>query len=144
MGVLRPLAQSVGAVVLDGRLRWARVRGWEADAAGAQAERALARVGLAERAAQRVNRLSAGEVQRVALARALASARGLLIVDEPTSRLDEASAHVVAELLGTAADDGQTVICATHDPVLVRGAEHVLELQRSRSESTDMASTRYQ
>ena len=53
----------------------------------------------ADRTRQRVHRLSAGEAQRLALARALAGARGLLIVDEPTSRQDEANARAVAALL---------------------------------------------
>jgi ABC-type lipoprotein export system ATPase subunit len=106
-----------------------RVRGWQAEAARERAAVALARVGIAERARQRVNRLSAGERQRVALARALASARGLLLVDEPTSRLDEANADGVAELLAeAAADEDQTVICATHDPAVVRRADAVLAL----------------
>jgi ABC-type lipoprotein export system ATPase subunit len=87
---------------------------------------ALTRVGLAHRARQRVARLSAGEAQRVALARALACARGLLLLDEPTSRLDEANAVMVAELLRT---EHQTVVCATHDPEVVRRADHVLELK---------------
>jgi ABC-type lipoprotein export system ATPase subunit len=108
-----------------------RVRGYEAEAASERAAVALARVGMADRARQRVHRLSAGEGQRVALARALASARGLLIVDEPTSRLDEASAGVVADLLvRAAADEGQTVICATHDPEVIRRADEVLALGR--------------
>src|SRR5205807_879146 len=86
-------------------------------------------LGLTDRAEQRVERLSAGEAQRVALARALAGARGLLVVDEPTSRLDEAAAIEVAELLAAAAaEDGQTVICASHDPAVIRRADHVLAL----------------
>ena len=108
-----------------------RIRGWEPDVAGDRAIWALAGVGLAQRARQRVQRLSAGEEQRVALARALASARGLLIVDEPTSRLDEANAAVVARLLAAAsAEERQTVICATHDPELIRRADAVLTLDR--------------
>jgi ABC-type lipoprotein export system ATPase subunit len=86
---------------------------------------ALAAVGLADRANQRVARLSAGERQRVALARALAAARGLLVVDEPTSRLDESMTLEVGKLLATT---GQTVICATHDPVLIELADEVLAL----------------
>jgi ABC-type lipoprotein export system ATPase subunit len=106
-----------------------RIRGWEPGAAGDRAGWGLGRVGLAGRSRQRVQRLSAGEEQRVALARALASARGLLIVDEPTSRLDEANAAVVARLLAAAsAEEGQTVICATHDPELIRQADAVLTL----------------
>jgi ABC-type lipoprotein export system ATPase subunit len=106
-----------------------RVRGQPADQAAARAAMALNRVGLSGRARQRVQRLSAGETQRVALARALAAAGGLLLVDEPTSRLDHANAGVVADLLSAAArDDGQTVICATHDPAVIRRAEQVLRL----------------
>jgi ABC-type lipoprotein export system ATPase subunit len=114
------------ALVLD-------LRDWPPSAAGDRAAAALARVGLADRARQRTHRLSAGEVQRVALARALASARGLVIVDEPTSRLDEAAARGVGRLLAAAADeDGQTVICATHDPAVIKEADEVVELGRRR------------
>ena len=106
-----------------------RIRGWDADAAAERAARALTRAGLADRARQRVHRLSAGEAQRLALARALASARGLLIVDEPTSRQDENNARAVAALLAAAAhEEGQTVICATHDPAVIRQADKVVVL----------------
>jgi ABC-type lipoprotein export system ATPase subunit len=106
------------------------LRGWAAEAAAERASLVLTGLGLAERASQRVGRLSAGEAQRTALARALASARGLLIVDEPTSRLDEAGAASVAQLLAhAAANDAQTVICATHDPEVIRAADEVLALE---------------
>jgi ABC-type lipoprotein export system ATPase subunit len=89
----------------------------------------LSRLGLSERARQRVDRLSAGETQRVALGRALACARGLLIVDEPTSRLDQANAELVADLLAEAAvGQAQTVVCATHDPHVIRRADDVIVL----------------
>lgn len=108
-----------------------RSRGWDEVSARAQAARVLTRVGLADRARQRAGRLSAGEAQRLALARALASARGLLIVDEPTSRLDEANATMAAELLRAAArEDGQTVLCATHDERLLALADNVVDLAR--------------
>ncbi len=106
-----------------------RIRGWDADAAAERAAQVLTRAGLADRARQRVHRLSAGEAQRLALARALASARGLLIVDEPTSRQDERNARAVAVLLAAAAhEEGQTVICATHDPAVIRQADQVVVL----------------
>ena len=106
-----------------------RVRGWAPEDAARRAAVALTLVGLADRVRQRVSRLSAGEAQRVALARALASARGLLIVDEPTSRLDEATAATVAELLAdAAASDRQTVICASHDERVIERADAVLAL----------------
>jgi len=106
-----------------------RLRGWSTQAAARRATVVLAWVGLSDRARQRVARLSAGEAQRVALARALASARGLLVVDEPTSRLDQAGAATIAELLAAAAvHDRQTVICASHDPEVIRHADEVLAL----------------
>ncbi|MCW2992281.1 MAG: transporter ATP-binding protein, partial [Solirubrobacterales bacterium] len=72
---------------------------------------------------------SAGERQRVAIARAMAGGRGLLLVDEPTSRLDEAQAVAIAELLRRAAHvHGATVVCATHDPVLAEAADERLAL----------------
>ena len=110
-----------------------RVRGWPAAEAGARATEVLARLGLGERLRQRVSRLSAGEAQRVALGRALASARGLVIVDEPTSRLDERAAVDVAALLAAfAAQEGQTIICATHDERVIAHADAVLALSRAR------------
>ena len=106
-----------------------RVRGWDADTAAERAAETLIWAGLADRARQRVHRLSAGEAQRLALARALASARGLLIVDEPTSRQDENNARAIAALLAAAArEEGQTVICATHDPAVIRQADNVVVL----------------
>jgi len=94
---------------------------------GAEAERrasaALADVGLAELAAQRVSRLSMGERQRVALARALAARPALLLADEPTARLDEANARAIGALFAElAARTGAAVVCATHDPVLIEHA----------------------
>ncbi len=105
------------------------LRGWKPAAAAQRASEALTEVGLAERERQRVSRLSAGERQRVALARALACADGLLVVDEPTSRLDEAMTESVAQLLVAAASDrGQTVVCASHDELVIARADAVLEL----------------
>jgi putative ABC transport system ATP-binding protein len=106
-----------------------RLRGWEQAAAARRATVVLDLVGLSERSTQRAFRLSAGEVQRLALARALASAGGLVLVDEPTSRLDEVSAATVAALLARAATEGQTVICASHDPVVIERGDELLALE---------------
>lgn len=105
-----------------------RIRGVDGERATITAESLLAELGLAERTGQRVHRLSAGEVQRVALARAMAAARGLLILDEPTSRLDETSAELVSQLIRQAPGRGQTVICASHDPRLAEHADELLPL----------------
>ena len=89
----------------------------------------LESVGLAERAEQRVSRLSAGERERVAIARAITSGPRLLLADEPTSRLDGANAVAVAALLGRLArETGATVLCATHDALVIEQADEELKL----------------
>jgi putative ABC transport system ATP-binding protein len=105
-----------------------RLRGLDPGEASNLATTFLAALSLSERVHQRVARLSAGEAQRVALARALAGSRGLLILDEPTSRLDEVNASTVAALLAELVSIGQTIICATHDPKLISQADEVLRL----------------
>ncbi len=100
------------------------IRGLEGDA-----RETLNAVGLAERAGQRVSRLSAGEQVRVAVARALASRPALLLVDEPTARLDQANALRLATLLSTLSrETGAAVVCATHDPVVIGQADAELAL----------------
>ncbi len=89
----------------------------------------LSAVGLADRAGQRVSRLSAGEQVRVAVARALAAKPKLLLVDEPTARLDQANARTLSVLLSTLArETGAAVVCATHDPVVIEHADTELSL----------------
>ncbi|HET7049730.1 MAG TPA: ATP-binding cassette domain-containing protein [Solirubrobacteraceae bacterium] len=105
-----------------------QIRGVGVDDAARRATGLLAALALSQRSRQFVSRLSAGETQRVALARALASGRGLIVLDEPTSRLDEANARVVAAVLARARQEGQTIICATHDPLLISAADDVLAL----------------
>jgi ABC-type lipoprotein export system ATPase subunit len=92
---------------------------------------ALESVGLAERATQRVARLSQGERARVAIARAVAARPVLLLADEPTSRLDGANAIAVAVLLRRLArETGAAVVCATHDPLVIEQADVELPLVR--------------
>ena len=105
-----------------------QIRGVGVDDAARRATGLLASLALSQRTRQFVSRLSAGETQRVALARALAGGRGLLVLDEPTSRLDEANARLVAAVLGRARQEGQTIICASHDPLLISEADDVLAL----------------
>jgi putative ABC transport system ATP-binding protein len=90
---------------------------------------ALDAVGLAERATQRVSRLSQGERARVAIARAVAARPTLLLADEPTSRLDGANAIAIAVLLARLArDTGAAVVCATHDPLVIEQADAQISL----------------
>lgn len=86
-------------------------------------------VGLTQRADQRVSRLSTGEHARVAVARAIASSPDVLLVDEPTSRLDQANAASVTALLERLADEWQTaIVCATHDPIVIERAHAEVSL----------------
>jgi ABC-type lipoprotein export system ATPase subunit len=103
------------------------LRGDGADAPSAR--EALVEVGLEHRLRIPVARLSAGERQRVAIARALAADVRLLLVDEPTARMDEDNARLCSGLLARAAHErGLAVVCATHDPVLIEAADEILPL----------------
>jgi ABC-type lipoprotein export system ATPase subunit len=105
------------------------LRGTGAADASSMALDALERVGLGERSGQRVSRLSAGERERVAIARSLAAGPELLLVDEPTSRLDQANALAIGALFArTARETGATIVCATHDPLLIEQADEELPL----------------
>jgi ABC-type lipoprotein export system ATPase subunit len=75
----------------------------------------LARVGLADRARDPVQKLSGGEMQRVAIARALLRRPRLLLADEPTGNLDDANGRAVMQLLlALAAEEGTTLLYVTH------------------------------
>ncbi|MGE3191356.1 MAG: ABC transporter ATP-binding protein, partial [Vicinamibacterales bacterium] len=104
-----------------------------AAAARPQAEALLARVGLADRMDHRPGMLSGGEQQRVAVARALVRRPSLLLADEPTGDLDEATADALHGLLREMHREfGLTAIIATHNPRLAAQCDRILRLEGGR------------
>jgi len=95
----------------------------------------LAAVGLAERLNHYPAQLSGGEQQRVALARALAPNPAILVADEPTGNLDEATGRQIIELLFRGhVERGTTLILVTHDNALAQRCDRVVRLRSGRIE----------
>ena len=98
-----------------------------------RAEALLRRVGLGDRLTHRPGTLSGGEQQRVAVARALVMRPAVLLADEPTGDLDEATADSLHRLLREMHRDfGLTSIIATHNPRLADACDRVLRLHEGR------------
>jgi ABC-type lipoprotein export system ATPase subunit len=115
--------------VLENVLVPALISGGDAAALRARAADLLARVGLVGRRAQPVNLLSGGEMQRVALCRALLRRPRLLLADEPTGNLDEATGQLVMDLLlRMTRDEGSALVYVTHSRELAALADEVWEL----------------
>ena len=89
-------------------------------------------VGLDGRASHRPAQLSGGEQQRVAVARALANEPSLILADEPTGELDEATGLALLELFSRLNRDGATLVFVSHDPIVARAAREVVSLRNGR------------
>jgi ABC-type Mn2+/Zn2+ transport system ATPase subunit len=101
---------------------WLPPRGAEKTAAIA----ALERVGLAERAGTRFGELSGGQRQRALLARALVQDAQLLLLDEPLSGVDPASATLIAGVFEELRAEGRTLLVSSHDVESARTFDRVL------------------
>lgn len=98
-------------------------------AAQDRARELLGALGLGQRLDHRPSQLSGGEQQRVAVARALANKPALVLADEPTGNLDEATADkVLAEFLKLVRDEGSAALVATHNERLARAMDRVVRL----------------
>ena len=105
------------------------------DAAAERARELLGALGLCERLDHRPSQLSGGEQQRVAVARALANRPALVLADEPTGNLDEATANkVIGEFVKLVREQGSAAIVATHNERLALTMDRVVRLHDGRLE----------
>jgi putative ABC transport system ATP-binding protein len=93
----------------------------------------LRAVGLGERLSHYPAQLSGGEQQRVALARALAPDPAILVADEPTGNLDEATGAAIVDLMfALKRERGATLVLVTHDASLARRCDRTLRLRAGK------------
>ena len=98
-----------------------------------RAARALADVGLADRARHLPYELSGGQQQRVAIARALVKAPSVLLADEPTGNLDETTRDEIIDLLARLwQDQGLTLVLVTHDSTLAARAQRTALMRHGK------------
>ena len=105
------------------------VAGKPREEAEARAEELLRALGLGHRLTHRPSQLSGGEQQRVAVARGLANRPALVLADEPTGNLDEATSDKVLEqFLALVRDEGSAALVATHNERLASRMDRVVRL----------------
>jgi lipoprotein-releasing system ATP-binding protein len=105
------------------------IHGADTEAAQGRAEQLLSALGLGGRLDHRPSQLSGGEQQRVAVARALANKPPLILADEPTGNLDEATADtVLAEFLALVRGEGSAALVATHNERMAAKMDRVVRL----------------
>jgi len=88
----------------------------------------LERVGIGPQADKLPSTLSGGEQQRVAIARALANNPPLVVADEPTGNLDSITARGILDLFRELANQGMTVVIATHEPDIARVGDRKIQI----------------
>ncbi|WP_367947900.1 zinc ABC transporter ATP-binding protein AztA [Rathayibacter sp. VKM Ac-2858] len=113
---------------------WGRTGRWRRVGPGLRAEVAAAmeRLEITALAGEPFAVLSGGQRQRALLAQGLARGADLLLLDEPTTGLDAASAERIREILRSEAERGVTVACVSHDPAVIALADRVVQLAEGR------------
>lgn len=85
-------------------------------------------LGISHRLRHRPSELSGGQKQRVSIARALVGEPALLLADEPTGALDQASGREVLKLFGQLHEMGHTIVMITHDPNVAKAAGRTVRI----------------
>ncbi|RIJ50350.1 ATP-binding cassette domain-containing protein, partial [Clavibacter lycopersici] len=113
---------------------WGRAHRWRRldPAARRAVDDALDRLGLIPLASQGFAALSGGQRQRALLAQGLARGAGLLLLDEPTTGLDTASAERIRAIMRSEAARGVAVVCVSHDLAVIDDADRVVRLEDGR------------
>lgn len=100
-----------------------------------KAMKALADVGLENRAGHKPNELSGGQRQRVAIARALVNKPSIILADEPTGNLDTKTSYDIMALFKELHQKGNTIIMVTHEEDIASYAHRIIRLRDGLIES---------
>lgn len=100
----------------------------------------LAEIGLGGMEDRYPDQMSGGEQQRVAIARGLVGPRSVLLADEPTGALDEATSESIMRALRARCDDGAAALLVTHEPAYAAWADRVVRLRDGRVEGISVRS----
>ena len=107
-----------------------------------QANGAIERVGLGDRAHHKPNELSGGQRQRVAIARALVTNPSILLADEPTGNLDSKTGEEIMGLFDILHSEGNTIILVTHEEDIAAHAHRIIRIRDGKVEHDEKVKNR--